>query len=135
MKVRAEKMIESLEKTYFGLRRDHPDRDEHWLLANTWLKRYGSTREAKRKGRQLMRFISYKDTHQFSILDPPESIRALALFLVYKELAAAAEPYGGEFMKIMEPVFRANADQCFFDRYKEKNPGIVTESRAEPEGP
>jgi hypothetical protein len=135
MRTRPDKIMESVEKTYSGLRRDHPDRDEHWLLANTWLERYGATREAKRKGPEVMRFIAYKETHQFSILERPESVRALALFLVYKELGAAAEPYGPEFGRVMEPVLRARAEHRFFERYKEKNPGTLSESRAEPPGP
>jgi hypothetical protein len=135
VRTRPDKIIESVEKTYSGLRRDHPDRDEHWLLANTWLERYGATREAKHKGPEVTRFIAYKETHQFSILEPPESIRALALFLVYKELGAAAEPYGAEFARIMEPVLQVRADCCFFERYKQRNPRTVSECQAQPPGP
>jgi hypothetical protein len=127
MKSRAEKIIESVEKAYSILRCKNPGRDEHWLLANTWLERYASTREAKQKGPELIRFIAYNDTHQFAILEPPESIRALALFLVHKELGAAAEPYGAEFGKIMDKVFRAQADGSFFDRYRERNAGTLKE--------
>jgi len=82
----AESLIRSLEKTYSSLRKRHPDQDEHWLLANTWLEKYGSTEESKQKGPDLTRFIAYKDTITFSVLEPPNSIRGLALFLVYKEL-------------------------------------------------
>lgn len=135
MKTRPEKIIESVEKTYSALRRDHPDRDEHWLLANTWLERYGATREAKRKGPEVMRFIAYNETHQFSILEPPESMRALALFVVYKELGAAAEPYAPEFGRMAEPAWRAMAEGRFFERYKQKNPGTLSECRAEAPGP
>jgi len=82
-KAPAENIIKSLEQTYFDLKKDNPDRDEHWLLANTWLNSYGSTKQAKQKGIEWAKFVAYKDTLQFSILEPPKSIRALALFLVY----------------------------------------------------
>jgi hypothetical protein len=82
----AERLIRTLEETYFDLRSKNPDRDEHWLLANTWLKRYGASKQARQKGLKWTKFVAYKETLQFSILQSPKSIRTLALFLVYKEL-------------------------------------------------
>jgi len=35
-KALAENIIKVNEQTYFDLKKNHPDRDEHWLLANTW---------------------------------------------------------------------------------------------------
>lgn len=135
-KAPAENLIKSLEQTYLNLRKEHPDRDEHWFLANTWLRRYGSTDETKQKGPELMRFIAYKETHQFSILEPPESIRGLAFFLVYKESGEQqAMYYSSEFSQIMEPIIRSRARHEFLQKYKERNPRTWKENQAENDSP
>jgi hypothetical protein len=131
-KAPAENLIKNLEQTYFDLKKNHPDRDEHWLLANTWLKRYGSTKEAKQKGPKKMKFIAYKDTHLFSILSPPKSIRGLALFLVYKELGVQqAIYYNSEYSGIMEPIIKSKEMHIFLDKYKERNPRTWEENQVE----
>ena len=131
-KAPAENLISSLKQTYFELKREHPDQDEHWFLANTWLKRYSSTNQAKQKGPELMKLIAYKDTHQFSILEPPKSIRGLALFTVYKELGEQqAIYYNSEFHQIMEPVIKSRKRHIFLDKYKERNPRTWQENQVE----
>ena len=122
-KAPAENLIKSLEQTYSDLRKKHPDQDEHWYLANTWLTRYGSGEEAKQKGAEWATFTAYKDTCEFSILEPPESVRGLALFLVFKELGEPqAKYYESEFFQILEPVLKSKKSNVFFDEYKQKNP-------------
>ena len=119
----AENLIKSLEQTYSDLREKHPERDEHWFLANTWLKKYGATDEAREKGEEWARFTAYRETYQFSILEPPASIRGLALHLVYKELGEpAVKDYESELFQILEPVLRSEQEGGFFDRYRERNP-------------
>jgi ABC-type nitrate/sulfonate/bicarbonate transport system substrate-binding protein len=81
----AENLIKAVQEAYFDLRKQSPDRDEHWYLANVWLKRYGSGAEAKEKGEEWAQFTAYKETHEFAILDSPQSIRGLALLLVARE--------------------------------------------------
>jgi len=46
-KAPAQNLITILEATYSQLREKKPDRDEHWFLANTWLIRYVSSKQAK----------------------------------------------------------------------------------------
>jgi len=119
----AENLIKSVEQTYLDLRRENPDQDEHWLLANTWLERYGSNEEAKEKGDEWARFTAYKDTCEFSVLEPPKSIRALALLLAFKDLGEpTAKQYESEFFQLMEPVMRSKEKRAFIDEYKQKNP-------------
>lgn len=119
----AENLIKSLEKTYFDLRKKHPDKDEHWFLANTWLKKYGSGEEAKEKGAEWAKFTAYKETHQFSILEPPESIRGLALILVYTKLGEQqAKHYESEFSRIMDQTMKSRINHVFLDEYKKRNP-------------
>ncbi len=130
-KAPAENLIKSVEQTYFDLRKRYPDQDEHWFLANAWLERYGSGEEAKQKGAEWARFTAYKDTCEFSILEPPESIRGLELFLVFRELGEQqAKYYENEFFQMMEPVLKSKKSNVFFDEYKQKNPLTWKENQA-----
>jgi len=122
-KMPAEELIKLLEQTYSVLRQKHPDRDEHWLLANTWLEKYGSGEEAKEKGAEWARFTAYKETFEYAILEPPESIRALALILVFREKGEEeARQYESEFFRLMEPVVKSKENGVFTDEYRERNP-------------
>lgn len=119
----AENLIKSVEETYADLRSRHPGKDEHWFLANTWLERYGSGHEAKEKGVEWARFSAYKETYDLAILEPPQSVRALALLIVCKELGEPqAKRYEAEFFKLMEPIIQSKNGRVFFDQYREKNP-------------
>ena len=119
----AENLIKSVEQTYSGLRRKHPEQDEHWFLANTWLERYGNSDEAREKGPEWARFTAYRDTCEFSILEPPESIRVLALYSIFRELGEEqARHYESEFFQIMVPIMRSKENRVFLDEYKKKNP-------------
>jgi len=68
-----------------------------------------------------MNLIAYQDTFNFSILDPPKSIRALALFIVYKELPKEVVKYALEYSEIMEPFVESNQNNTFLLIYKKKN--------------
>jgi hypothetical protein len=129
-KAPAENLITSLESIYFDLKEKNPDRDEHWFLANTWLERYGSSKQSKQKGAEWTKFVAYKDTLQFSILEPPKSIRGLALFLVYMELGEEqALCYADEFSQLMEPVMESSGTSLFLDKYKQRNPRTWKENQ------
>ena len=119
----AEALIKSLEQTYSDFRQKHPDRDEHWFLANTWLEKYGSGEEAKEKGAEWAKFTAYKETVEFAILEPPKSIRALSLILVFREMGEEeAKQYESEFFRLMEPVVKSKENHVFTDEYKKRNP-------------
>jgi hypothetical protein len=112
-----------VQETYFALRKQYPDKDAHWYLANVWLKRCGSGEEAKEKGEEWAQFTAYKETHEFAILDSPQAIRGLALLLVARELGeAAAKQYESDFFKTIEPVVKVKQDRVFLKTYQEKNP-------------
>jgi hypothetical protein len=124
----AEDLLKAVQKTYSDLRKQYPDKDEHWYLANVWLKRCGSETEAKEKGEGWMQFTAYKETHEFAILDSPQAIRGLALLLVARELGeAAAKQYESEFFETIEPVVKAKQDRAFLKIYQEKNPSTWAE--------
>jgi hypothetical protein len=133
---RPKKLILLLESTYSRLREQNPDRDEHWLLANTWLARYGSSEQAKEKGAAWARYVAYKDTLQFSILETPKSIKALALFLVYKELGEkAAAHYADEYAQLYEKVYTCMSNNKFIDEYKKRNPQTWSENQVDDGSP
>ncbi|UCH42961.1 MAG: hypothetical protein JSW16_09190 [Dehalococcoidales bacterium] len=129
-----EDLIKTLEESYFDLRKNNPGRDEHWFLANTWLKRYGSGEEVKQRGAEWTRFTAYKDTHEFAILEPPASIRGFALLMINRELGEQqASSYEKEFFQILEPVILSKKNQEFLDKYKKKNPLTWEEIQVEDE--
>lgn len=118
-----EDLILLLESIYSELREQNPDRDEHWLLANAWLARYGSSKQSKKKRAAWAKFMAYKDTLSFSILEAPKSIRALALFLVYKELGEdAAAPYPTECAQLDEETATCRNKHILLDGYNKRNP-------------
>ena len=132
----AENLIKSVEQAYSDLRRKHPEQDEHWLLANTWLERYGNSDEAREKGPEWAKFTAYRDTCEFSILEPPESIRVLGLYSVFRELGEEqARHYESEFFQIMVPVMRSKENRVFLDEYKKKNPLTWKEVRVADNSP
>lgn len=129
--------INSIEKTYWQFRKKQPNQDEHFYLANTWLHRYKNTRltrdqldtlgisdfKTKKQQHDAKELAAWTETRQFAILDPPDSYRAMALFIIYKEFGGgAALHYEQEFNRIMSPVMEAQENGSFDKIYEEKNP-------------
>lgn len=132
----AQKLIRAVEEVYYDLRRSYSERDEHWLLANTWLRRYGSTKEVKRKGEAWARYAAYRDSLQFSILEMPKSVRAMALFMVARELGARESLYyASGFAALTEPIVSSKESGEFLDRYRERNPRTWRENQDEADTP
>jgi len=132
----AQKLIRAVEEVYYDLRRSYPEQDEHWLLANTWLRRYGSTKEAKRQGEAGARYVAYRETLQFSILEMPKSVRAMALFIVARELGAKESLYyASGFAALTEPIVSSKESGEFLDRYRERNPRTWRENQDEADAP
>jgi len=148
-KALAEDIIWANETTYWKVRQELPNEDEHFYLATTLYRRFtarieytgkdplnnpelepfyaslGSNKlssEAKETSRSI---FSYTETRLFSVLDPPNSIRALALYVVYKELPSEAHRYAKEFNRIMEPIQKMEEDATFWGLYRKKNPNIA----------
>ena len=125
-------MIRFLEWTYKDLKSKNPDKDEHWFLINTFLARYGNWEASRRKGPALMKFIAFKDTFQYSILDTPKSIRGLVLYLVYKELGEKeAQDDVVEYSQIMELSQDLQKEEGLINIYKRKNPFTWNEVSSE----
>ncbi|GEM_PF-4969033 len=126
--------VKEFENIYFELKNKNPDKDEHWRLANTWLVKYGNWEVSKQKGPKLTRYIAYTTTFQWSLLDFPDSIRGLALFLAYKERGdkeSGDEKETEESARIIKLVQKIMKSSDLLEVYKNKNPftwnGIQTE--------
>ena len=90
----------------------------------------------KKEGTGWAKFVAYKDTLSFSSLEAPKSIRALAVFLVYKELGEdEAIPYAIEFAQLIEPVMTSKDNHTFLDVYKKRNPRTWRENQVEDHSP
>jgi hypothetical protein len=129
-KALAEDIIKANEKTYWKVREERPGEDEHFYLATTLLRRF----EARKKlGQDLgllndkenLNLVTNSETMSFSVLDPPKSIRALALYIVYKEVPSEAYRYEEECNRIMEPVMKMEENGTFMDLYRKKNPNMA----------
>lgn len=127
-----EKILSVSKQIYDKVKEERPDEDEHFYLATTWLRRYFSDGRAYQQGDKLsekeLGKMSWTETMQFSVLDPPDSLRALSLYMVYKECPREYLKYIQEYNKLMGPVTKANENGTFIEIYKQKNPRIVRKS-------
>jgi hypothetical protein len=126
--IQIQQTIENFENTYRALKATNPNKDEHWYLANAFLEFYKDNPELKEKGPTVMRFIAFKESHLFSILDPPKSARAFAIFLVGKFNERLGK-YVDEFQRLTAPVLKSQQEGAFFKFYKQKNPKTFMEAQ------
>ena len=141
----AEKLISLLEKTYWSLRKDFPNQDEHFYLMKTLFTPFAARAEVgqnplnyigkvwkfeipdffvetwKSHWERFATFFSYVETEKFSILNPPDSIKALIYFAVYKEFPKESYRYDKEIDRIMLPILKM-PNRVFKELYRTKNP-------------
>ena len=133
---RAKKIIDPITLDFYNIKILYPDMDEHWYLANTWLRRYEkhSKKDFKyyvlpnatiadvriTEPTRLLSF-SYIESYQFSILKSPESIGAFSYYLLYKEAPKLSKLFAEPYKKLTESIFRLKEEKKFFSLYKEKN--------------
>lgn len=122
--------IKVTEDSYWKLKRSNPGLDEHQYLASVYKHRRNiSSKLGKTNNvdQELLDTYSYSLTYLFSILPPPDSIRALALHIIYQEnpqdLQKSPELIS-EYNKLTEPVHKLleNNPERFIDEYKKRNP-------------
>lgn len=123
--VLAEDTIRANENTYHLLRKKYPGRKEHDYLAWT----YVSRRDARKAlgmdsiSEADLSVISYTETLTFAVLPTPQSIRALALYILFKERPdLITDSHRTEFAQLMEPVFKAEQDGQMEKWYQQTNP-------------
>jgi hypothetical protein len=73
---------------YDRLRRSNPNLEEHELLAAVWDRRrkhFALAHGGPRANDETLLRYSFVETYQFSVLEYPNSVRAMGLHVIYKE--------------------------------------------------
>lgn len=129
-----ESSVPSTEEIYLNLKKDNPDKDEHWWLAHTWLSKYADWEAVKQKGPKLTKYIAYTTTFNWSFLNYPDSIKGLALFLAYKERGDKESENEEETMessRIIESIQNIMKNPNLLETYESKNPFTWNEIQIE----
>jgi len=123
-RILAQNIIKANEDTYYYCRSNNPGKNEHDYLAMT----YSARRRASvlvgndSINEEQISILSYTETQQFAVLSPPNSIRALALYLLNKERPdLISEKHRDEFSILMEPVFTSKEKGTYDNWYEQTN--------------
>lgn len=121
-KARAQELLRSVTAEYHSLKSTHPDLTEHQRLANTWLRRYqpaswfgrsyslpaGTTvAELRVHDPERLRHVAFTETMPFALFDPPNSIRGLAYYLLYRELPGEVHGWAEEYQASLRPAMES----------------------------
>lgn len=126
--VMGEELVAVHEKVYRQAERMHPDAEPHMLLAEVWLTHMAAY--GKNPLDQMMQTLSFSETMQFACVPPPNNVRALGLYFIYKErpdILQAYPKFGVEFGSLMKPVFKAMENGSIDELYQRYNPRMASE--------
>ncbi len=126
--VMGEEIIASQERNYRQAERMYPGADPHMLLAQVWLSRMAAS--GKNPKDEMMRIAAFSETKQFACIPPPNNIRALGLYFIYKECSYIVQTYpkfGMAFDSLMTPVFKATENGSIDELYQRYNPKMASE--------
>lgn len=130
-----DKILSVCKQVYHIVRQECPDEDEHFYLATTWFRKHFRDKRPYRQGEELSEAelgeVSWTETMQFAILEPPDSIRAMSLYIVHKECPREYLKYVNEYNRLMKPVKAAGDHEGFMEVYRLRNPKIVARSEQE----
>jgi hypothetical protein len=123
-----DEIIRIQEDSYEKAKQIYPGKDPHVLLAHVWLSRQAAHR--KDVNGEPMQIVSFTETMQFACLPYPDNIRALALYILYKErpdIVSRYPRFSGEFNRLIAPVMAATASGSMEDLYHKHNPNMPIE--------
>ena len=106
----AQNIIKANEDTYYHCKKSYPNKNEHDYLAMTYAarRRAGVAVFNDRINEEQISLLAYSETHQFAVLEPPKSIRALALYILYKERPnLITDSHRDEFSVLLDPILKA----------------------------
>ncbi len=131
-KLMGEEIVDTQLRTYQQCKRANPDLEEHEVLANVWFSRRKTLEQftGQRTDDQTLSLLAFTETHLFSVLDYPDSVRALGLYMVNKErpdIIAQHPEFETEYGRLVEPVLRAQQDGTFPEWYQRKNPKLAAQ--------
>jgi len=128
--VMGEEIIANQEKAYMKAKELYPGAEPHALLAHVWLTRMAA--HGKNPMDETMQTLAFTETMQFACVPPPNNVRALGLYFIYKEQPNILQTYpkfGIEFETIMSPVFQAMESGNLDAFYKRYNPKMASEQK------
>ena len=131
-KVMGKEIVDTQVRMYQKSKQSYPRLEEHQHLANVWLSRRKTFERfsGQKADDEALNLLAFSETHLFSVLDYPNSIRALGLYILYKERPDIIEKYPefeSEYGRLIEPVLRAREAGTFLDWYKRKNPRLASQ--------
>lgn len=145
---RANKIIDPITIDFYTLKLEYPEKDEHWYLANTWLRRYEKPSKkdfqyyvlpnvtiADVRVKEPTRLFSFAfvESYQYSILKSPQSIGAFSYYLLYKESPELSKLFSDEYKELMGPIIKLQEGHKLFNAYKEKNKITYESVNSDPE--
>lgn len=130
----ADTTIKVTEKKYWDTRKNYPGLDEHQYLAAVYKQRMKARARltgTENQQEDIYDMGAYSYTLLFSVLPPPDSIRALALHIVYQEdknYIASNPQLIAEYNNLVgnvQMLYEKNPEE-FFELYKKRNPNSAS---------
>ncbi len=132
-----DEIIAVQERGYLQAQRMYCGADPHMLLAQLWLARRAAWGEIPTdKMHQVVgmhQIIAFTETMQFACIAPPNNMRALGLYFIYKERPDIIQNYpkfGSEFARLMAPIMAATESGGMEALYQRFNPQMAAQAKA-----
>lgn len=125
-----DEIISVQERVYREAQRRYPGADPHMLLAQVWLSRMAA--HGKTPMDETLQTVAFSETMQFSCVAPPNNVRALALYFIYKERPDIIQNYpkfAQEFERLMAPVMAAIESGSIDTLYQRFNPQMAAQAK------
>jgi hypothetical protein len=125
-RVCGQEIIATQQKMYEQSRRENPGDEPHAHLARVWLSR--ARLHSKNPNDPTVQMVSFTETMQFACIPYPGCVRALGLYIVYKERPDIIQQYpefAEEFAALIEPVQATMLDGTMMTLYARQNPRMA----------
>ena len=109
-----DEIIALQERGYPQAARVYPGADPHVLLAQLWLARMAA--HGQDPTDKLVQATAFSETMQFACVAPPNNMRALGLYFIYKERPDIIQNYPKfslEFARLMAPVMNGSIESLY----------------------
>lgn len=127
-KALGEAVVEAHLTSYFALRQLHPELSEHLLLAKVMVERaklFAKVNRMPMANEKVFMEHAIKETALMSVLDPPNSAKALGLCTLSRErpdIFAKHPEFLREYQQLMKSAMDAHAAGTFTESYNKRNP-------------
>jgi hypothetical protein len=122
-----DEIIALQERGYPRAARVYPGADPHVLLAQLWLARMAAHGQGPTD--KMVQAMAFSETMQFACVAPPNNMRALGLYFIYKERPDIIQNYPKfslEFARLMAPVMNGSIESL----YQRFNPHMAAQASA-----